>query len=74
MILTSEGHLGLAPIETQENDIVCVLLGGDMPFILRPNGDHYTFVGETYVYGIMDGEVLDVAKARLVSLEMFMLV
>jgi hypothetical protein len=41
-------------------DIVCVLLGGDVPFISRPKPQgHYTLIGECYVSGIMRGEALD---------------
>jgi hypothetical protein len=36
MIFTQKGYLGLAPPENMKDDIVCVLLGGNMPFILRP--------------------------------------
>ena len=37
-------------------DKVYVLLGGDMPCILRPRGQHFLFRGEAYVHGMMDGE------------------
>jgi len=73
MILTRMGYLGLAPPETEKEDLVCVLLGGDMPFVLRPKGSWHTFVGECYVHGIMDGEVLDAAQAGLVQLQEFSL-
>ena len=35
MVLTKDS-LGLAPAPTQAGDRVCILLGGDAPFILRP--------------------------------------
>jgi len=73
MIFTQKGYLGLAPPETMEDDIVCVLLGGNMPFILRPEGSYHTFIGECYVHEIMDGEVLDVAQTRLIQPQKFSL-
>ena len=43
----------------QQGDIVSVLLGGHTPFTLRPKDTgEYTFIGEAYVDGIMDGEAL----------------
>lgn len=73
MVLTEKGYLGLVPHETEKEDLVCILLGGDMPFILRAEGSHYKFVGESYVHGVMDGEVFNMAQAGLVSLQDFSL-
>lgn len=48
----------MAPEEGQEGDMVCVLVGDEVPFILRKNGDsHYYLIGECYVHGIMDGRI-----------------
>jgi hypothetical protein len=39
-----------------------VLMGGDTPFVLRPfGGSFFGFGGESYVHGIMDGEILALA-------------
>ena len=55
-IITDRGFIGLGPSYTQPGDIVCVLRGGNVPFVLRPlEGDYYQFVGECYVHGIMNG-------------------
>ncbi|KAL8840384.1 MAG: hypothetical protein Q9176_003877 [Flavoplaca citrina] len=52
-----DGRSGLAPRNAQEGDIVCLFHGGDVPFVLRPlDSARYTFVGEAFVYGIMQGE------------------
>jgi hypothetical protein len=56
---TSEGYIGLAPLETKAGDIICVLLGCHVPMILRPNEEgRFSIVGECYCHGIMDGAVL----------------
>lgn len=52
-------YVGLGPDLIQEGDIVAILYGGRVPYILRPEGDHYLLVGEAYVYGIMNGEEFD---------------
>jgi hypothetical protein len=48
-----------APHASQAGDRICVLNGGEVPFIIRPTGrETYELVGECYVDGIMDGEAL----------------
>jgi hypothetical protein len=52
-------YLGLAHWTVQQGDIVVILLGGDVPYTLRPfDHGHYELLGEAYVYGIMHGEFL----------------
>lgn len=55
---TRRGYLATGPKNVQQGDVVCVFMGGAVPFILRPRGreDGYTLIGDTYVHGIMDGE------------------
>ena len=54
--VSNNGNMGLAPYGTKEGDVVCVLLGYGCPVTLRPEGDHYLVVGETYIHGFMRGE------------------
>jgi hypothetical protein len=57
--ITSEGHLGLGPAAMQRGDVVVVILGAELPFIFRKEDKgRYSLVGEAYVDGIMDGEIL----------------
>ncbi len=66
--LTVKGNVGLGPSVLQEQDLVCVLFGCMVPFILRKQGNRYRLVGECYVHGIMKGEAIqswfkgDIAK------------
>jgi len=51
-------------------DKVFVLMGGDLPFVLRPiGGNFYAFGAECYVHGVMDGEMLTIARAKKEGLE-----
>ncbi|RSL58747.1 hypothetical protein CEP54_007648 [Fusarium duplospermum] len=59
VFVTEKGWMGLGPRFVQPGDIVAVLFGADIPYILRPVEDHYILVGECYVHGIMDGELMD---------------
>lgn len=58
LIVTKEGYIGLASSATQRDDQVCVLLGCDVPLLLRPVGDGHQIIGACYMHGFMDGEVL----------------
>jgi hypothetical protein len=61
---THSGLTGLANPGLESGDVVYVLLGGKMPFVLRPtperlNGEIlHEYVSQAYVHGIMDGEVM----------------
>ncbi len=59
LFTTEEGYIGLAPRAAKPGDRVCVLLGSDSPFLLRPTGTkQYQLVGHCYTHGIMSGEAL----------------
>lgn len=65
MFKTETGYMGIAHRSVEIGDKVYVLMGGEMPFVLRPfGGIYFGFGGECYVHGIMDGEMLAVAKAN----------
>lgn len=62
--VTHKGYFVLGPDLLQEGDVVVVLRGGKVPFLLRrannnPEGG-WVLVGECYVHGLMDGEGWDV--------------
>ncbi|GME28878.1 uncharacterized protein K452DRAFT_353118 [Neofusicoccum parvum] len=57
---TEKGYLGLLPRQTKPGDVVCILLGCNVPFIIRKaDKGMYRLVGECYVHGIMEGEVVE---------------
>lgn len=60
--VTDDGLLAMGPRSMQEGDIVVVLFGGKVPFVLRPSLDGYRLVGECYVNGIMNGEFIQELK------------
>ncbi|OLN96739.1 Heterokaryon incompatibility protein 6, OR allele 4 [Colletotrichum chlorophyti] len=55
---TEDGWIGLGPDTMRKGDVIAILSGGDVPFVLRPTQDGHTLVGECYVEGIMYGEIL----------------
>lgn len=56
--ITRKKRMGLGVPEIQLNDRVVVLKGCSVPLIMRAVGDHMVIVGESYVSGIMNGEVI----------------
>ena len=80
MITTIEGSIGFAPVGSEPGDVVVAVLGGSVPFVLRPTGAgrgrrrEYTFIGDAYVHGVMDGEAFDWIKDDRRVVEIFDLV
>lgn len=63
LCVTEKGYLGLVPRQAGIGDRVCVLVGCHVPFVVREEADgpeeRFRLVGECYVHGVMDGEVME---------------
>ena len=57
---TSKGYLGLGPETLQDGDLIFIIAGSPVPFVLRKTAvqGRYRLVGETYVHGIMQGQAV----------------
>lgn len=55
---TQKGCFGLGPRLMEPGDFICVLFGFHTPYVLRKVGKHYLLIGECYVQGIMNGEII----------------
>lgn len=56
---TEGGRFGQTSNETLPGDRICVVLGAEIPYVLRPDeGGTFKLVGQCYVDGVMDGEAL----------------
>ncbi|KAK6441768.1 hypothetical protein LTR95_001992 [Oleoguttula sp. CCFEE 5521] len=60
---TARGHLGLVPRFAREDDDLVVIPGGAVPYVVRRVRDadgkaEYHLIGEAYVDGVMNGEVM----------------
>lgn len=73
LFLTNGGYFGLAHPSSQPGDEVVLLSGGRVPFVVRrvreERRECYYIVGETYVHGIMDGELLGVTDGKWEDLQ-----
>ena len=58
LAILDQGYVVLGPRSCELGDLVCILYGCSVPVLLRPRSymPGYTFVGECYVHGMMDGE------------------
>ncbi|UQC76235.1 heterokaryon incompatibility protein [Colletotrichum lupini] len=56
---TAVGRLCLVPRNAKVGDSICLLLGSEVPFVVRPTkGGRYELIGDAYVSGVMDGEAI----------------
>jgi hypothetical protein len=55
----TNGVVGNGPVLVEKGDVVAVLFGTGVPFVLRPNGNYYQIIGACYVFGYMHGEAVD---------------
>ncbi|KAL9114344.1 MAG: hypothetical protein Q9227_001766 [Pyrenula ochraceoflavens] len=69
LFMTTDGHLGLGPAALESGDIVSVLGGARMPYVLRHKSgperkdrSRVVLVGPCYIDGLMDGEVVAAMK------------
>lgn len=62
IVRTQNGFIGTVPRTARKGDLVCVLFGGQTPFVLRRDVHQeglYRLVGDCYVHGLMNGEALN---------------
>jgi hypothetical protein len=65
--VTRKGYLGLLPGRVNVGDVVYVFDRCPLPYALRSVGNkgEFKFIGECFVYGIMDGEAVEVERICL---------
>jgi hypothetical protein len=74
-LFETHGYFGLGPRDIKKGDVVAVLDGGKVPYILRPfakEGEH-AVLGECFVNDIMNGEAYEMCGEGEVEEKMFVL-
>ena len=62
---TSKMYMGLAQSGVRIGQTVASLYGGKTPYLLQRRGSKgYRFVGECYIHGLMNGEVLTMSASE----------
>jgi len=87
--IVGEGTMAMLPSRSQVGDVIAVLFGGDVPFVLRPINDrdrspdnddkagdgYYELIGTPYVHSkLMRGEAMELLEAGKKGRMTFMLV
>jgi len=64
--ISEKHYMSLASPQAEAGDLIAVLFGSKVPFILRRHGDAFRLISETHVQGIVDSEVMqEVDEGRL---------
>ena len=75
LIILDQGYVVLGPNSCEAGDLVCILHGCSVPVLLRPVFDIvHEVIGECYVHGMMDGEVIVLKEQKDLPTERFQLV
>ncbi|CAK4033596.1 Hypothetical predicted protein [Lecanosticta acicola] len=61
--VTDNGRIGMASTEAEPGDVVAVLFGARVPFLLRPVEEGYIVISSCYCYTIMRGQYTKQLKA-----------
>jgi hypothetical protein len=56
--VTTNGAIGVATKKIDKGDWVAIVLGCDVPLVLRKVDEHVELVGDCYIDGIMEGEAV----------------
>lgn len=54
VFVTTRGYMGLGTDNVKPGDAVCILFGGSVPFVLRPEAHFWRFVGDSFVEDVME--------------------
>ena len=68
VFITEHGRLGIGSSDIEQGDMAAVLIGADVPFVLRPAGKdpNLRLISEAYVHTIMRGEILKQPEPRVI--------
>lgn len=83
-VVTKLGLIGFVPESCEREDLIVIMPGGGVPYVLRPTNfvddrgfedkKCYTILGDAYIHGIMDGEAFEGFEERGQQLEEIVLV
>jgi hypothetical protein len=72
LLVTEQGHVGMAPLRARKGDVVCLLFGYSVPIVLRKVGDDddgfFKFIGECYLDGFMASQsLMDIESGKRIK-------
>jgi hypothetical protein len=69
--VSRDGYCGLVPSHSRVGDLLCILLGCDVPVVLRPVDNLYIFVGECYIHRLMQREAIEALEVGVITSQNF---
>ena len=57
-VSTSKERLGWVHESCQSGDLVVIIHGKNVPFIVRRHGEYWKLIGNCYIHGVMQGEAM----------------
>lgn len=70
--VSSSGYFCLVPHIAESTDTITIVKGIDMPVVLRPVGEYYVYLGQSYIHGMMTpkaGELIEEFRIKYDSQE-----
>lgn len=62
----------MAPPSAIKGDLLCILFGGETPYVLRPSSSEgYQLVGEAYAHRLMNADAMTALGMKVLSEEAF---
>ncbi|KAH8724275.1 hypothetical protein GQ44DRAFT_760393 [Phaeosphaeriaceae sp. PMI808] len=62
LVRSAGDSFGHVPLDTQQDDLICVFKGCHFPVILRKIKSYYIYIGPCFMFGMMDGELVNKAR------------
>jgi hypothetical protein len=70
--ITQNFYFGTVPEDAENGDVIAILVGFSVPFVLRQvsgcaggSANEYKLVGHCYMHGIMDGELIEAVEGNM---------
>ncbi|KAF2228474.1 hypothetical protein EV356DRAFT_457751 [Viridothelium virens] len=67
--VTEKGYFALVPYESRAGDHFILLKGGQVPYVIRQQGEKWNHIGECYVHGLMEGEAFEEERCEDIDIE-----
>ena len=68
-VLTRKGYMGVASQSTQVDDCVALFKGSTIPLVIRQMETSWTFIGDAYVHGMMNGEAFEEGQCHKMDIK-----
>lgn len=65
--VTESGFVGLGPLGMEKDDLVGLVCGCEVPFVIRRLEAGWQILGEAYVHGLMDGEAFEEGDVEMIE-------